>query len=128
MITKLYGSDIRAVRVFNLVIHIIWGYLIIAHLAGITIIDLPDNIEPSFTVLLALIIANTVVTSFTFVDSIFKIKLKYCSLTLGSLIQAMIGIKYATNYPPFDVMIIVCSVLSLWFVGGAIYVKINKGV
>lgn len=127
MITKLYGSDIRAVRVFNLAIHIIWGYLIITHLAGLAIIDLPDNIEPSFTLILGLIITNIVATSFTFVESSFKIKLKYFSLTLGALTQALIGVKYATNYPPFDVMIIVCTFLALWFIGGAIYVKKTVG-
>lgn len=123
MITKLYGSDIRAVRVFNLAIHIIWGYLIITHLAGLAIIDLPDNIEPSFTLILGLIFATTITTAFTFSEHCYKIKLKYISLTLGSLTQTLIAIKYITNYPPFEIMIIVCTLLALWFLGGAIYIK-----
>lgn len=127
MITKLYGSDIRAVRVFNLAIHVIWGYLIIAHLAGIAIIDLPNNIEPDFTIILGLSFSIAITTAFTFIDHSFRLKLKYISLTLGSLTQTLIALKYVTNYPPFDIMVIVCSLLALWFLGGAIFIKNTQG-
>lgn len=123
MLDAIYGKDTRAVRVLNLLVHLMWCYLIVAHLSGIAVVDLPEKIEPSFTLLLGLTITNLVVTAFTFAESTWKLRMKYFSFTLGSLTQTLIGLKYATNYPPFDVMVIVCSLLALWFVGGAIYVK-----
>ena len=123
MLKLLYGVDTRSVRILNLLVHLMWCYLIITHLSGWALIDLPEKIEPSFSLILALTIINLVVTSFTFVDTEFQTKLKYFSLTLGSLVQTLIGLKYATSYPPFDVMVIVCSLLALWFVGGAVYIR-----
>lgn len=123
VLNSLYGSDTRAIRVFNLLIHVMWAILIIAHISGLADIDLPEKISPSFTLILSIIIINLAVTPFTFINSIYKIKLKYFSLTLGMSIQALIGIKYATNYPPFDVMVIVCTLLAVWFFGGALYIK-----
>lgn len=123
VLKSLYGSDTRAVRVFNLLIHIMWAILIIVHISGLADINLPEKISPSFTLILSIIIINLVVTSFTFVNSIYKIKLKYVSFTLGMSIQALIGIKYATNYPPFDETVLVCTILAVWFFGGALYIK-----
>lgn len=123
MLQHLYGKDTRSVRVLNLGISIMWCYLIITNISGYLKVNLPEKIEPSFNLLLTLLILNLVLTCFTFVESNYRVKLKYVSLTLGSLIQALIGLKFANNYPPFDIMVIVCFLLSMWFVGGAIYIK-----
>lgn len=123
MLKLLYGNDTRSVRVLNLLVHLMWCYLIVTHLAGWATVDLPEKIEPSFTLILAITITNLVITCLSFSDSIWKIRLKYFSLSLGSLTQLLIGLKYATNYPPFDIMVIVCSLLALWFVGGAIHIS-----
>lgn len=127
MLSIFYGKDTRSVRVLNLVIHVLWTYLIITDLGGFAKVDLPEKTEPSFAVILGLSVATVIATSFSFVQSKLKVRLKYISLTLGSFTQTLIGLKYATNYPPFDVMVIVCTILAVWFVCGAIFIKNSQG-
>lgn len=123
MLQHLYGKDTRSVRVLNLGINVIWAYLIITHLAGIAEVNLPEKIEPKFTHILYLVLTTIIITLLSFVQCCHKDRFKFASLILGSIVQILIGLKYVTNYPPFDMMVIVCGSLALWFVLGAFYVK-----
>lgn len=128
MLKLFYGIDTRSVRVLNLTIHLLWAYLIITHLSGLAQVHLPEKAEPNFSLILGLAVTTIAATSLSFADNIYKMRIKYLSLVLGSITQTLIGLKYASIYPPFDVMVLVCSILAIWFVGGAIYVKNRQGI
>lgn len=123
MLAILYGKDIRGLRVLNFLVHSVWGVLISLHLMGVVSVNLPNTIQPRYEYILALIGVTITFSLLSLRDYPQRDKLKYVSLTLGSLVQTLIGLKYVTNYPPFDIIIIANSLLALWFFGGAMYVK-----
>lgn len=123
LLRQLYGSDTRSLRVLNTTIHIIWAYILLVHLGNILLVDLPCINGSTYFSILGLSIGTVIFSLGSFIDSKLKIKLKYISLILGSLTQALIGIQFVTAFPPFDLMIVVNTVLSIWFVLGAFYLK-----
>lgn len=120
----LYGKDTRSVRTFNFAIHVIWVYLILVHLSNLSAVYLPTNIVDNHALILGLAITTVIVTLGSFIESDeWKLKVKYMSLTLGGFTQSIIAIQYIRIFPPLSIMVIVCTALALWFIGGALYIK-----
>lgn len=123
MLNVLYGKDSRSIRLLNFFIHLMWVYLLSIHLAGLAIIKLPSSTYEDFAYILILSITTVICTLFSFMNIVGKNKLKYISFTLGSCTQFILSAKYSSEYPPFDVMTIVTSLLALWFLVGALYIR-----
>lgn len=118
-----YGKDTRSVRVLNLFIHLIWIVLILSHLSGLVIVDLPKNDDYNYIHILVSSAFIVILSYISFMPEYSSLKLKYLSLTLGALTQSFLGLKYASIYPPFNIMVIVSTTLAIWFLFGAIYIK-----
>lgn len=123
ILRHLYGSDTRSLRVLNTTIHTIWVYILLVHLGNVLLVDLPCINGSTYFSLLGVSIGTVILSLGSFIETRYKKKLKYLSLILGSLTQALIGIQFVTAFPPFDLMIVVTTVLSIWFVMGAFYLK-----
>ena len=53
---------------------------------------------------------------------------KVAGLIFGSLTQAILASFYISVYPPFEPMLIVCSLLSTWFLGAVMYIAYVEGM
>lgn len=124
ILSKTFNGETRNVRVFNLSYHLVWFILLTAHITNLFVIDLPDTFEPRVTLTLWLVTACIGLSIISLVAQGRRRTLtKYVSLLLGSLIQLIIAYKYVMLYPPLTPMVIVSTVLAVWFFGGALYVK-----
>ena len=124
MVWQLFNTGTRSIRVLNLTVHLVWLLLTIAHITNVVVIDLPDTFEPRMNMLVWLLLANVLLTMVSLTaEGRRRTLTKYVSLLLGSLIELIIAYKYSTAYPPLTPMVIVSSVLALWFIGAALYVK-----
>ena len=121
---KTYTNETRNVRVFNLSYHLVWLVLLIAHITNLFVIDLPDTFEPRMSLLVWLIMACIALSIISLIaQGRRRVLTKYVSLLLGSLIQLIIAYKYLMLYPPLTPMVIVSTVLAVWFIGAALFVK-----
>lgn len=124
ILSKTYTNETRNVRVFNLSYHLVWLVLLIAHITNLFVIDLPDTFEPRMSLLVWLIMACIALSIISLVaQGRRRVLTKYVSLLLGSLIQLIIAYKYLMLYPPLTPMVIVSTVLAVWFIGAALFVK-----
>lgn len=125
---KLYGIDTKGIRVFNIYYHSIWLILLLGHITEIVSIDLPDSFEPKINLLVWIILLCIYFSILSLTsEGRRRILMKYISLVLGSLIQLIIAYKYVMVYPPLTPMVIISSIISLWFIGASLYIKkINK--
>lgn len=125
---KLYGFDTKGIRVFNIYYHSIWLILILGHITEVISIDLPDSFEPKINLLIWIILSCIYFSILSLTSKgRRRILMKYISLVLGSLIQLIIAYKYLMVYPPLTPMVIISSIISLWFIGASLYIKkINK--
>lgn len=124
ILTKIFDGGTRSIRLFNLLYHLIWFILLLAHITDLVVIDLPDTFEPKITLLTWFILFSIGLSILSLLaQGRRRILAKYVSLLLGSLIQLIIAYKYVSMYPPLTPMVIVSSVLAFWFIIGALYVK-----
>lgn len=124
ILAKTYTNETRNVRVFNLSYHSVWLVLLIAHITNLFVIDLPDTFEPRMNLLVWLMFSCVALSIVSLVaQGRRRVLTKYVSLLLGSLIQLIIAYKYLMLYPPLTPMVIVSTVLAVWFIGAALFVK-----
>ena len=128
LLTKTFSGETRNIRIFNLVYHLTWLVLLIAHITNLFVIDLPDTFEPKINLLIWLILTCIALSIISLVAQGRRRTLtKYVSLLLGSLIELIITYKYLMVYPPLTPMVIVSFILAFWFIGAALFVKkVNK--
>lgn len=129
LLSLIYGRDTRAVQNINLVTNFTWFVLLILNMCNSSTVDVPIRLnEDSYYPLV--IVSLSVV--FGILGSIFigyKHQLfKLAGLLFGSLVQAIIASAYISKYPPFEPMLIVCVLLSLWFLGAVIYISNLEGL
>lgn len=124
ILTKTYNNNTKSVRIFNMYYHIIWLFLLLAHITDLFVIDLPYTFASKLGLFVWLIVSciGLTIVSLT-AKGRRRILCKYVSLLLGSLIQLIIAYKYMTLYPPLTPMVIVSILLSAWFIGAALLVK-----
>jgi len=113
---QLYGRDTRSAQVVNAIVSTVWTLLISLHIYGVITVDLPMNVEesPQMTITLLLSSAGFGVWGMLARDKqkqVFKI----FSFLLGSVSQVILANGFFTKYPPFELMMLVCTGMSLWF-------------
>lgn len=126
LLNRIYGESTKNVRIYNLWFHTVWLILCIGHITGTLVIDLPNTFEPRINNLIWLLmacIATSIVSLYAEDFSKKRVIYKYISLLLGSLVEFILGYKYATAYPPLTPMVVIALFVGFWFLGGALYVK-----
>lgn len=121
---SLYGTDTRAVQIINFINNCIWFSLLIFSSSNFTKIDIPVKLEEDSLYPLIIILMSMIFSILSFFTKEYKHQLfKLSGLLFGSLVQAIIASAYVSKYPPFEPMLIVCVLLSLWFLGAVIYIS-----
>lgn len=123
LLTFVYGTSARAAVCFNSICAAVWFVLATATLFDIVAINIPRELVSNFPIIH--ILAGCVVFFTVFYYRTVqhrKIVFKVASLSFGSLLQAIIGSFYISNYPPFEPMFITCSLLSMWYLGAVFHV------
>lgn len=124
MLSKIYSHRTRSIRVFNLTYHTIWLVILIAHITSVMQVDLPNTFGLGLNSLIWLLLFTIGLSVISLISEGRKRTLsKYVSLLLGSLIQLIIAYKYVAVYPPLTPMVIVSTVLALWFMGAGLFIK-----
>lgn len=124
LLKHFYGSSIRSVMCINTICAMLWFILVFFPLIGIESINVPEQLHKTFPVINT---GSALILFFAFLA--FKVEtshrkqlFKATSLIIGSMLQAILGSFYISNYPPFEPMLIVCCMLSIWFIGAFLYV------
>lgn len=129
LLSLIYGMDTRAVQNINLVTNFTWFVLLILNMCSSSTVDVPIRLNEGSYYPLGIISLSIMfgILGFTFTGyrhQLFKIS----GLLFGSLVQAIIASAYISKYPPFEPMLIVCVLLSLWFLGAVIYISNLEGL
>lgn len=120
----IYGNGTHNLRVFTLLISSVWGVLVVLSLSGSIELHLPDNPLVNFHLLGVMLVVTSCITGLSFfVKGVEGVMLRFFSLTTGALSQALLALRFSSVYPPLDVMSLMCTVTSLWLLGGAFYVN-----
>lgn len=124
----LFGRGTRSVQIINLFTNIIWAFLFIFSSCTLVSINLPLALEN--TRIVTILSITTVILTFIGFNSVnYKRQLfKVAGLISGALTQAIISSYYITACPPFEPMLIVCSLLSTWFLLSVIYIAYVEGM
>ena len=129
LLILMFGKGTRSVQVINLSANIIWFILLTLPLFKVISIDIPDKLwneayYPHILTGLSIVFSFVSFTSEKDKRQLFKA----ASLIFGSLVQAIIASFYISAYPPFEPMLIVCSLLSTWFLGAVMYIAYVEGM
>lgn len=125
----LFGKGTRAVQVINLSTNVVWFGLLLLTVCTVNQVKIPYGfITDIWFVIILTGLANifSIISFFSKYDK--RQVLKSAGLIFGSLIQAIIASNYVSQYPPFDPMVIVCSILSTWFLLAVMYIAFVEGL
>jgi len=129
LLKLLFGRGTRSVQVINLSANIVWFILLTLPLFNALSVDIPERLYnqlyyPHILTGLAVLFALIGFNSEKDKRQLFKV----AGLIFGSLVQAIIASFYISAYPPFEPMLIVCSLLSMWFLGAVMYIAYVEGM
>lgn len=119
----IYGTSTRSAVCLNSICAVLWLCTVAVAGFGWVEINIPRELIKNVPVVHILSLAVIFFTlmyyrSFKRRKRVFKV----ASLAFGSLLQAIIGSFYVSNYPPFEPMFFTCSLLSMWLMGAVLNV------
>ena len=129
LLTFLFGKGTRGVQTFNYAINTVWLALLAMHLAGEIVLDVPTPVQDhiSFLFIGALIVQTT--STIGFLSSGYKHQLmKAFALLANALLQLIVAVSYVTEYPPFEITIIVNTSFAIWFTLAVLYIANVEGL
>lgn len=129
LLTFLFGKGTRGVQTFNYAINTVWLGLLAVHLAGAIVLDVPALVQDhiSFLFIGALIVQTT--STIGFLSSGYRHQLmKAFALLANALLQLIVAISYVTEYPPFEITIIVNTSFAIWFTLAVLYIANVEGL
>lgn len=125
---QMFGRDTRSAQVMSIATCLIWVVVISLHIYKVVNIALPSVITEQPYVL---IIMATSAMLFGLLGFAMKGRrhqvFKAFGLLLSALVQVIIANGYVSEYPPFDMMLIVCTAVGLWFLFAVIYIARCEG-
>ena len=129
LLKLIFGNGTRSVQTINLSANVTWFVLLTLPMFKVISVDVPERLwnEAYYPhILTGLSILFTVIGFNSEKDKrqLFKV----AGLIFGSLVQAIIASFYISAYPPFEPMLIVCSLLSMWFLGAVMYIAYVEGM
>lgn len=124
-----YGKGTRPATTLNLVTSLLWLALVALTVYDILEVDLPPIFVKDPTSGLAFNAVTVVVTIIGLVTSGRERQLiKAFALLLGSISNLIIASSFVSDYPPLEVIVIVCATLALWFLGAVVFIVRCEGM
>lgn len=128
LLKLLFNRDTKVVQSANLFINIIWLILFIFSLFDVITLDISKDLT-HIEKILSLAFISVFLTFISLKSKKEKKQLfKVAGLVCGALFQAILSSYYITAYPPFEPMLIVCSLLSTWFLLAIMYIAFVEGM
>lgn len=128
-LSMLYGRDTRPAQVINVVVSALWAVAFLLHTNNYLAIEIPTPVATHSTAILCLLGATLL---FGIVGLLTKGRshqvFKAFGLMLGALSQAVLANGYVIEYPPLDMQIVVCTVLSILFLLAVFYIFKCEGI
>ena len=129
LLKLIFGNGTRSVQAINLSANVVWFVLLTLPLFNVLSVDIPEKLYaqmyyPHILTGLAVLFAIIGFSSEKDKRQLFKV----AGLIFGSLTQAILASFYISAYPPFEPMLIVCSLLSMWFLGAVMYIAYVEGM
>lgn len=129
LLKLIFGNGTRSVQTINLSANVVWFILLTLPLFNIISVDIPTRLSsesyyPHILTGMAILFAIIGFNSDKDKRQLFKV----AGLIFGSLTQAIIASFYISAYPPFEPMLIVCTLLSVWFLGAIMYIAYVEGM
>lgn len=118
----MYGIDTRAAQLLNWLVSLTWVVVFSLHQLGVMATTIPRGLSfPDHAT--SFFISTVVVATIAFFVTgtphrIFKV----FALANGALANLLMADNYISEYPPFDMMLIVCTLLGLWLFGAVLYI------
>ena len=129
LLNKLFGRDTRPAQVINVIVSILWFVAFLLHLNEHVEVELPKMVVTNLSIIGYMVVATVL---FGLVGLFTKGRphqvFKSFGLVLGALVQAVLANGYVTDYPPLDMLIVVCTGLSIWFLLAAFYIFKCEGI
>lgn len=129
LLNKLFGRDTRPAQVINIIVSILWFVAFLLHLNDHVEVELPKMVVTNLGVICYMVVATML---FGLVGLFTKGRphqvFKSFGLVLGALIQAVLANGFVTDYPPLDMLIVICTGLSIWFLLAAFYIFKCEGI
>nr|QTZ82754.1 MAG: hypothetical protein [Enquatrovirus sp.] len=128
LLKLLFNRDTKVVQSANLFINTIWLILFIFSLFDVITLDISKDLT-HIEKILSLAFISVFLTFISLKSKKEKKQLfKVAGLVCGALFQAILSNYYITAYPPFEPMLIVCSLLSTWFLLAIMYIAFVEGM
>lgn len=129
VLRNFYGRDTRAVLVSAIIINAVLWVSAVFNTLGWLDFSLPQTLEtaPVFFI----VVATIAVVSGVLAPATRQRRKQMCksfTFLASALIQAIFANGYVTDYPPLSLMLLVSTVLGVWFFGAAVYVLRCEGL
>lgn len=125
----IFGRDTRPTQVINVVVSIFWAIALALHTYEYMQVELPQQVDAYSVALLQIVIAAVFFGLIGLVTrgrphQIFKA----FGLVLGALTQAILANGYVSQFPPLDMLMVICAGLSIWYLLAVFYVFRCEGI
>lgn len=125
----IFGRDTRPTQVINVVVSIFWAIALALHTYGYMQVELPHQVD-AYSVALLLIVTSAVF--FGLIGLVTRGRphqiFKSFGLVLGALTQAILANGYVSQFPPLDMLMVICAGLSIWYLLAVFYVFRCEGI
>lgn len=124
-----YGKDTRPTQVLNLATSVAWLMAIALDALSVITVSLPDTLREDGRSACAVAGVAAILTILGFCTRGRPHQLfKSVGLLTGSLLQCVLANAFFKAYPPLDMMLIVCLVQLLWYLGALYYIVRCEGL
>lgn len=124
-----YGRDTRPAQTVNLCFSGLWTVLLILHSNKVLLLDIPMLIQGNIQ---DVAFVGLLTTVFAFIGLLTKGRrhqvFKAFGLSLGAVFYGILANGYFSEYPPLEMMLVICLTLMLWFLGGLLYIFKCEGI
>lgn len=129
LLSLIYGRDTRGIQIISVIVSLSWLSMLLLNHTLDTNINLPIHLTDDILSINLIMFLSIIFSLLGFICKQYRHQLyKSMGLLISSLVQAVIASAYISKYPPFEPMLIVCLVLSLWFLGAVLYICNLEGL
>lgn len=121
IINTLYAGGTRGARVLNFSVSLMWTLGIFLYSLKIIPVDIPPELTESLVYVFALAFVTSVSSLLSLLVQKYREILKYLSLHLGALLNALISAGFAAEYPPLSMTAVSSVLFSIWLLGAAYF-------
>ena len=129
LLTSLYGRDTRAVLAGSVMVNVVLTVAVL--LNGVNCVDfvLPKSLEDDSSLFIcATVVAGLVGWLTPYAAGNRRQVFKSFVYLVSAVVQIILANGFVSDSPPLSLMLLVSTVVSIWFLGAAVYVFKCEGL